>query len=203
MILVIQNGYCGSFVHKYLKEDINVIKSFAMNINDMDNLEKYNMVIILGGPQSVTKISSNPNLQLVVKLIHKCCYQNIPLLGICLGAQLIAHAFGCEIKSLDSTKCGYHSIMQFENIFRYHMDYIIPNDRIKVISYFESMPYVFKVEGHKIMGIQCHPDIPPECIPKFSVGTDVEEFAKTNEKSINSNNQEFVDFIISEIINSQ
>jgi GMP synthase-like glutamine amidotransferase len=68
------------------------------------------MVIILGAPQS-----ANDDLQYLkdeLELIRTAAQKNIPTLGICLGSQLIAKAFGARVYPGPKKEIGfYHNII--------------------------------------------------------------------------------------------
>lgn len=225
MLLIIQNGYLGTFISRYLDEDYEIIKSFETDVSQID-LNLYSIIIILGGHQSIATSSfidestdksneksddkSNDNsnnkfndklddkLQNVVSLIRKCVDINKPVFGICLGCQLIAHALGCEVKFSGKLNVGYDTnVLGFDNIFRCHHDYVVPNDAIEVIDIFESMPYVFK--HNKLIGIQCHPDIPPDCVIKYQDSYSIRNTAKEKYQIIEKNNQAFISQILAEL----
>ena len=195
MILVIQNGYVTTFISRYLREPHTIIKSFEVDVTEID-LADYTFVIILGGYQSVTHIERYPYLVKVVALIKSCIELNKPMLGICLGCQLIAYALGCEIRSSPQLHIGYDvEILDCEPIFRCHLDYTVPNDKMEVLEYFEGMPYLYR-HGLCIYGIQCHPDIAPEYVCKFSNHKPSNTFAIANAERIDRANQEVVDQLI-------
>lgn len=195
MLLIIQNGYITPYIYRYLDDDYEIIKSYNVDVTTM-NLEKYSIVIILGGYQSVVDIDKYSYLQKVIELIRKCLVIRKPLFGICLGFQLIAYALGCEIKSSDKLNVGYDTeILGHKNIFRCHVDYIVPNDAITILEYFDSMPYLYK-HSHHVFGIQCHPDIAPECIRKYSNHLESHNYALNNQESINKNNADIIKYIL-------
>lgn len=65
------------------------------NINNMDadnlNFSNYNGIIISPGP-------GTPEQAVVSKAVVKSCAGKIPILGVCLGHQVIGHCFGATVK---------------------------------------------------------------------------------------------------------
>lgn len=57
-------------------------------------MDGFEGMVILGGPQNVTDIGQYPWMQQEAELIRVAHAGNVPVIGICLGAQLIAHALG-------------------------------------------------------------------------------------------------------------
>ncbi len=164
MILVVKNGYRETYVARYL-DKFEIVES--RNSGEMERcweeIGKYEMVIVLGGHQKV----GDRELDGVKKLIELCVEIDKPLLGICLGCQLIGWAVGCEIRTLDGTCKGVCEVMGFEGVFTCHDDYVVRNDRIEVLDMWKGMVYVFKIKGVRVYGVQCHPDIPGEFVGEY------------------------------------
>ncbi|MGI9310124.1 MAG: glutamine amidotransferase-related protein [bacterium] len=68
--------------------------------------------VVFGGLQNVDEIARYPFLHDEVAWIRACHARGVPLLGICLGAQLIAHAFGAAVAPMPGGRCefGYYPI---------------------------------------------------------------------------------------------
>jgi GMP synthase (glutamine-hydrolysing) len=69
-------------------------------------------VVIMGGPQMVTDIDGYPYLRDEMALADQAMDRGLPLLGICLGAQMIAHHLGATV-SYHEDGCiafGYYPI---------------------------------------------------------------------------------------------
>lgn len=64
--------------------------------SDLDNVQG---LVILGGPQNVTDIERYPWMRREVELIRAAHGKERPVIGICLGAQLIAHALGGKVEA--------------------------------------------------------------------------------------------------------
>lgn len=201
MILIIKNGYNEIQITRYLDEETEIISSF--DTLDLDrcknNLYLYTMIIILGSHLSLLELSKHKNLLDVIEFIKLCIENKKRILGICLGCQLLAHIYGSEIKTLGQLVHGYTDVLHFTNIFRSHVDYIVPNDQIEIICMCDSMPYVFKIKGASIYGIQCHPDIGPDYISKAYTDLDIRGFALENEHNIESNNKKFMEYLLEKL----
>lgn len=74
------------------------------DLDDVDGL------LILGGPQNVTDIQQHPWMQQEAELIRKCHEAQRPVIGICLGAQLIAHALGGVVSPREKPAIGFHPL---------------------------------------------------------------------------------------------
>jgi GMP synthase (glutamine-hydrolysing) len=71
---------------------------------DLDNVQG---VIILGGPQNVTDIDRYPWMQREAEFIRAAHAAQLPVIGICLGAQLIAHALGGKVVRRERPLFGF------------------------------------------------------------------------------------------------
>ena len=67
----------------------------------------YDGLIVLGGPMNAEDDANYPHLKDAVSLIQLFAKENKPILGICLGAQLIARAFGSRVYQHDVVELGF------------------------------------------------------------------------------------------------
>lgn len=70
----------------------------------------YDIIVIMGGPMGVYEESSYPFITRELKLIENAFRENIPVIGVCLGAQLMAKALGVEVVKTDTFEAGWHDI---------------------------------------------------------------------------------------------
>jgi GMP synthase-like glutamine amidotransferase len=54
-------------------------------------------VVVLGGPMAVYETAAHPILERERRLLRTSADAGVPVLGICLGAQLLANAFGARV----------------------------------------------------------------------------------------------------------
>ncbi len=55
------------------------------------------LVVVLGGPMGVYQAAEHPFLQAELDVLRRRLRQDLPCIGICLGAQLMAHAAGARV----------------------------------------------------------------------------------------------------------
>lgn len=54
-------------------------------------------VVVLGGPMAVYQAQAHPHLADEQALLAEACARDLPVLGVCLGAQLVAAALGARV----------------------------------------------------------------------------------------------------------
>lgn len=71
---------------------------------------EFDILIILGGPQTPKDKAQFPFLQHEIDIIKAACAQNKIVLGICLGAQLLCEAFEMNTQASPSKEFGYFPV---------------------------------------------------------------------------------------------
>lgn len=71
---------------------------------------EWDALIVMGGPQSVLDLADLPYLQKEVSLIQEAARQEKPVLGICLGAQLIGQALHAQGERSPNKEVGVFPI---------------------------------------------------------------------------------------------
>lgn len=67
-------------------------------------------LIVLGGPMSVADIDSVPWLSAEKSLVADVLNTGFPVLGICLGAQMMAEALGGTVAPMGYREIGWHQV---------------------------------------------------------------------------------------------
>jgi len=113
-VLVIQNTNIeglGLFEH-LLKSDGYSIKTIQAKQEKIPT-KKYSLLIILGAPESVN--DNHEYLSDEIHLIQNYVEHNLPVLGVCLGSQLIAKAFGANVHRGTKKEIGFFHDLRLEN----------------------------------------------------------------------------------------
>lgn len=63
--------------------------------------------VVMGGPMNVDEVDVHPELGTEREWLAEAVRREMPLLGICLGAQLLARALGGEVKPGEGPELGY------------------------------------------------------------------------------------------------
>lgn len=81
-------------------------------IDDLSILDKSapELLVVLGGPVGACDDAAYPFLTAELALIEKRLAENRAVLGICLGAQLMARALGASVRSMSRKEIGFGSL---------------------------------------------------------------------------------------------
>ncbi|HJT11901.1 MAG TPA: type 1 glutamine amidotransferase [Dongiaceae bacterium] len=67
-------------------------------------------LVVLGGPMSANDTDEHPFLTETMDLIRTFAAEDRPVLGICLGAQIIARTFGGEVYRMERLESGFYTM---------------------------------------------------------------------------------------------
>lgn len=70
----------------------------------------YDAIVSMGGPMSVNDTERHPWIEEELALLRKALAQGTPLLGVCLGAQLLARAAGAEVRPNAVAEVGWGTV---------------------------------------------------------------------------------------------
>ena len=163
------SGYLGDL----LKQDGFEICSVNAKHEQIPENE-YSLVVILGAPESANDDLSY--LHEEQKLIRKSVEKNIPVLGICLGSQLIAKTFGGKVYGGPKKEIGFYNDLVsdgnsslfsgFSNpftVFHWHGDtFDLPEGAIRLVhsKLYQNQAFRFK----SAVGLQFHMEVNEEMV---------------------------------------
>lgn len=88
--------------------------NFERNPDAVPDVCAYDGLIVLGGPMNVVDAAQRRHLHTELTQIELALKAGIPLLGICLGAQLLAHALGASVRRLPTPEIGWYALNSTE-----------------------------------------------------------------------------------------
>lgn len=156
--------------------------NFGRDPHAQPNLEGYDGVVILGGPMSVNDTHNHPHLKTEVELIQRALDRQTPILGICLGAQLIAKALGAPVARSPETEIGWYDVEPTpvaqddpllrhfaakERIFQWHSDaFDLPEGAVNLATSACCPNQAFRW-GDRVYGFQFHLEVDEHLIERW------------------------------------
>jgi GMP synthase (glutamine-hydrolysing) len=74
------------------------------------SLTDYQGLVVMGGPMNVDQIQEYPFLKLDYSYIEKALILGLPMLGFCLGAQLLAKVLGAKVYKNPQPELGWYDL---------------------------------------------------------------------------------------------
>ena len=167
-----------SIISKFFQKKHQSSTIFYKNLHFLKNkdIDEFDLFIIHGGKQSAN--SKSKAILYEYKFLNYIIKKNKPIVGICLGAQLIAKIYGSKIsKSKDKLfECGYKKNLKKNNKFfkknltflQFHTEGISYNKNMELLA--KGILYEvdsFKIKKKDIYGFQFHPEVTSNTIKRW------------------------------------
>lgn len=146
------------------------------------DIEQYSGLIILGGPMNVYEVDKYPYLKDEDVLIKRAMDRGLPMLGICLGSQLIAKASNAKVRKGAKKEIGWHDLNLTPDgmedavfkgfpdkltVFQWHGDtFDIPEGATRIASSALFPNQAYRI-GYKVYGLQFHLEVTEEIIKQW------------------------------------
>jgi GMP synthase (glutamine-hydrolysing) len=146
----------------------------------VDGLEAtdYAAIIPLGGTAHAWDESAVPTLKTERILLQEAVEDGVPVLGICLGGQILARALGGDVSAAAEPEYGWLEIVptadaaddpvfrvldDAASVYQWHTDVFEPPPGSTVLASSTAAPnQAFRVDGARAWGIQFHPETTPD-----------------------------------------
>jgi GMP synthase-like glutamine amidotransferase len=126
------------------------------------------LIIVMGGPMSVNDEIALPWLQAEKKFIREMVRSGVAVLGVCLGAQLIANALGARVYSNRQKEIGWFPVEADSGVrdvfvfpreftaFHWHGEtFDLPDGAVRLAKNETCENQAFQI-GRKVIGLQFH-----------------------------------------------
>lgn len=142
----------------------------ACSLPDLDSVD---FIIAMGGPMSVNDEATLPWLAPEKQFIREAIQQGVAVLGICLGAQLIASALGARVYAGQQREIGWFDLEAVPNgggtfafpqatpVFHWHGEtFDLPAGAVHLARSAACENQAFQIGDH-VMGLQFHLEMTP------------------------------------------
>ena len=156
--------------------------NFSREPEALPRLDGYHGLVVLGGPMGACQTDRHPHLTTEIELIQQAVHLRLPVLGICLGAQLLARALGAKVQPSSRPEIGWHTISipeqarqdplfrhfrPSQKIFQWHSDtFALPRGAIHLASSEVCPNQAFKY-GDNAYGLQFHLEVDSQLIMRW------------------------------------
>jgi GMP synthase-like glutamine amidotransferase len=165
----------GSIEHWLETVGYKTTRTQFFNSANLPKSEEIDFLIVMGGPMSVNDEDEFPWLVQEKKFIHAFIKSGKPVLGVCLGAQLIACALGARvyknpvkeigwfpIKGTPSTERTSFTFPSSAEVFHWHGEtFDLPSGAIRLARSEGCENQAFQF-GASVIGLQFHLETTPE-----------------------------------------
>ncbi len=172
------------YIENWISENNHQISCTKFFENeDLPNPDHFDWLIVMGGPMSVNDYEKHPWLKLEKKLIRNAIEKGKTVIGICLGAQLIASVLGAKVYPglkkeigwypVHKTKAGLdHSLLsdlpETFTAFHWHGDtFDLPKDSVHLLQT-EVCPNQAFLYNERVLGLQFHFEVTPKSISQIT-----------------------------------
>lgn len=84
--------------------------NFERDPDARPDVDRYKGLVVLGGPMNVEDQAARPHLRTELAAIERMLELGRPVLGICLGAQLLARALGAPVHRHHTREIGWYPL---------------------------------------------------------------------------------------------
>lgn len=95
----------------YVIGDIKVdYINFSHSADARPLVSRYDSLVVMGGPMNVMDFEKFPHLRFELSAIEEALRLDIPVLGVCLGGQMLAHILGGSVKRDTNAEIGWQKV---------------------------------------------------------------------------------------------
>lgn len=136
-------------------------------------------LVIMGGPMGVNDRDTVPFMTAEIAFLKQALAQGYPVLGICLGAQLLAHCLGAEVRYQGFGEIGWfpvrpvsdHPLAQLfddaPTVLHWHGDtFALPDGATPLLRSTACANQGF-IWQSRVLALQCHPEATPHSLARL------------------------------------
>lgn len=155
------------FLHEWLDQQEAVVDVFRIDLDDNPpDPHDYDMIASLGSEFAAFD-DSKPFIPAEAELLRKAVVEDVPVLGLCFGGQLLARVMGGKSFRSGRAEIGWIPVRTNDPDliaegpwFEWHFDTFTLPPGAKLIAETETGPQAYVIG--RSLGVQFHPEVTPE-----------------------------------------
>lgn len=174
--------------------------NFNRDPDAQPDVSRYDALIVLGGPQMPDQGDLHPHLNVEMRCIEEALKREIPVLGICLGAQLLAYTLGGGVRPMKEWEIGWYdleptaqsaadplfcALVEPHPVFQWHgYTFDLPTEAVHLAHSSTCENQAFRY-GRNAYGLQCHLELDERLInrwlnlPEYTI--DIEKYGRSGD----------------------
>jgi GMP synthase-like glutamine amidotransferase len=137
-------------------------------------VDGFGAAIVLGGEAQVDQEDAHPWLRPEKRLLRELLERDTPLLGVCLGSQLVAEVTGAEVGPMERPEIGWREVEltpegsddpvlgflpdRLETFQWHHYEWLLPPGAV-ALARSAACLQAFRLERRPVWGVQFHPEV--------------------------------------------
>jgi GMP synthase-like glutamine amidotransferase len=138
------------------------------------DLDGFGAAFVFGGEAQVDEEDAHPWLRAEKAILRELLERQTPLLGVCLGSQLVAEAAGAAVRKAAAPEIGWHEIEltaagvddpllgfmpeRFQGFQWHHYEWLLPPGGV-ALARSPACLQAFRLEERPVWGVQFHPEV--------------------------------------------
>jgi GMP synthase-like glutamine amidotransferase len=172
--------------------NIVIQRHYAYKDTVYPELDTFDLLIIHGGSQHLWNKETDPWLTQEIDFVKKAVSKNIPVIGFCLGSQIIAEAFNGRVFQNEKKETGFFPIIPYPEFlkhpllkglekgfstFEWHGDHYSLPEGFQTLAYTETAKnQIIVSKSVPAVGFQFHPEYTNKIISTYTVLNDQEQW---------------------------
>jgi GMP synthase-like glutamine amidotransferase len=140
------------------------------------DLDDFDVLLLLGSDWSTYWEHVRDEVERESALVREAGVRDLPVLGICYGAQLIAQALGGSVQPAERTEIGWYTIDSAHARlapvgpwFEFHVDAFRTPPHADVLATSSAGPQAFQIG--RMLAWQFHPEVSPQIVRRWGAGS--------------------------------
>jgi len=151
------------------RRGFQLVEHVASEDGPLPSLADFDAAIVMGSPWSVRSPEVAPWVDDLLGLLRDAVDAEVPVLGVCFGAQAFAEALGGKVFRASGTEVGWRSVESLAPAqvpegpwFMWHSDTFTLPDGAELLARTRISPQAYRLGPHLL--VQFHPEVTPPVV---------------------------------------